>query len=83
MCVYAAEYQRNLKDVDESSSQELRALERRLSLLKEGAQTEKSLLTSALDGANHMRRVQVRMQGHRRLRAPTEMGAESSLITRL
>ena len=56
----ADEYERNVGDLERGKKNEIAALQRKLAVIKEGSQTEKHLLTSALDGANHMRRVQVR-----------------------
>ena len=59
MLPVADENKRNLADLTKAKSNEITTLERKLAALKDGATTEKELLTSALDGANHMRRVQV------------------------
>jgi hypothetical protein len=52
------EYARDLADVHKASQQETQALERKLVRTEDSAASQKTLLTSAIDGAHHMRRVQ-------------------------
>lgn len=52
------EYSRNIADINQASEQESQALARKLSRTEESAYAQKTLLKTAIDGANHMRRVQ-------------------------